>query len=140
MKGDIQSFARLIRGVENLLREASVPSRFFYDVLIAVDEIFSNIVIHGYRNEPGGSIRVAASIDDKKFEITFVDHGAEFKPRDEQPRLGKALLTGEYPGLGLFITKNLMDEFHYEHVNGENRTRLVKNISPEEEKPGGAEK
>jgi serine/threonine-protein kinase RsbW len=131
LKSDLKSLAELTDGIEDLLRRAGISSSFYNDVLIAVDEIFSNIMIHGYKNEPGGSIRVSALIEGNKFEITFADDGVEFEPRKENPKLGKALLTGEYPGLGLFITRNLMDEFHYEHVKGENRTRLVKNF------PGG---
>jgi len=130
LKSDLQSLARLSGSIEGLLRRSGISPGVYNDVLIAVDEIFSNIIIHGYKNDPGGNVRVTAMLDDKKFEITFVDEGIKFEPRTEPPKLGKALLTGEYPGLGLFITRNIMDEFHYEHVKGENRTRLVKKIPP----------
>lgn len=132
MKSDMQSLADLAGGIEELMLDAGVSRRVCNDVLIAVDEIFSNIMIHGYNSDPGGSIRVAASVDlngDNRIEITFADDGIGYEPRRESPRLGRALLTEDYPGLGLFITRNLMDEFHYERVGGENRTRLVKRIS-----------
>jgi len=129
LKSDLKSLAELSGGIESLLRGAGVSPSVYNDVLIAVDEIFSNIMIHAYKNDPRGSIRIAAMLSGKKFEITFSDDGEKFEPGEDKPRLGKALLTEDYPGLGLFITRNLMDEFHYEHVNGENRTRLVKIIS-----------
>lgn len=129
VKSDMQSLAEVTGGIEGLLSGAGVSRRVLNDVLIAVDEILSNIMIHGYKNDPGGGIRVAASLNNKKLEITFFDKGVEYEPGGENPRLGKALLTEEYPGLGLFITRKLMDEFHYERVEGENRTRLIKKIS-----------
>ena len=129
LKSDLQSLAELSGGIESLLRGAGVSPGVYNDVLIAVDEIFSNIIIHAYKNDPRGSVRIAAMLSGKKFEITFADDGEKYEPRKDEPKLGKALLTEEYPGLGLFITRNLMDEFHYEHVDGENRTRLVKIIS-----------
>lgn len=129
LKSDMQSLGELSGRIEGLLRDAGVSPGVYNDVLIAVDEIFSNIMIHGYKNDPRGSIRITAVISGKKLEITFADDGEKFEPRHDKPRLGKALLTEDYPGLGLFITRNLMDEFHYEHVNGENRTRLVKILS-----------
>ena len=128
VKSDTQSLAELTGSMQEFMRAAGVPARVANDVLVAFDEICSNIMIHGYKNDPRGSIRVVARLNRRKIEITFTDHGAEYEPRKEDPRLGKALLTEEYPGLGLFITKKLMDEFHYEHANGENRTRLVKKI------------
>lgn len=128
LKSDLQSLARLTDGIEDLMRRHGIPPKVYNDVLIAVDEIYSNIIIHGYKNDPSGSIRVSATLDDKKFEITFFDEGVMYEPRRETPKLGKDLLAGDYPGLGLFITRSIMDEFHYERVQGENRTRLVKNI------------
>lgn len=129
LKSDMQSLAEISGKIEGLLRDAGVSPGVYNDVLIAVDEIFSNIMIHAYKNDPGGSVRIAAMLSGGKFEITFADDGEKYEPKNDKPRLGKALMTEEYPGLGLFITRNIMDEFHYEHVHGENRTRLVKKIS-----------
>ncbi len=71
LKSDLQSLAELSEGIESLLRGAGVPPNVCNDVLIAVDEIFSNIMIHAYKNDPRGSIRIAAMLSGKKFEILF---------------------------------------------------------------------
>ena len=108
--------------------EAGLDKKRTYRLELAVDEIATNIVNHGYL-EAGlmGDVVARATIDAHALTITLEDTAVPFDPgrlkRPEQIDLPIA----ERPigGLGVFLAIENVDEFRYEYVDGHNRNIFV---------------
>lgn len=121
---DVQTF------VEEHLENADCPMKAQMQIGIAVEEIFVNIASYAYNPEKGNAtVRVEVSEEPVTVTVTFIDHGVPYDP------LAKAdpdvTLTAEergIGGLGIFMTKKLMDDVAYEYRDGKNILTLKKNL------------
>jgi anti-sigma regulatory factor (Ser/Thr protein kinase) len=97
---------------------------------LAVDEIVTNSIVHGY-DEAGieGDIRIEAAIDDERLTIVVEDSGPHYDPTQHhmptEEDLSSPLDTRDIGGLGIYLAVNSIDEFHFEHVNNRNRNIFV---------------
>ena len=103
------------------------PEGTRYNVLLAVQEMVTNVLRHAYQLDESRPIEVVFSLDEDSLQIELRDQGPEFDPlayEDEQ------LLDGEMPtetgGFGIHIARVVMDEVRYERVDGWNCLRLTK--------------
>jgi anti-sigma regulatory factor (Ser/Thr protein kinase) len=104
-----------------------------YGLALAVDEIATNIITHGYE-ETGRTqgwesedIRIHASITGSALEITLEDTGTPFDPRSRPAPddLHAPLAERDAGGLGIFLALKKVDDFRYDYVAGRNRNILV---------------
>lgn len=94
-------------------------------VNLIVEEIFVNIVFHSKTE----FIIVNVDYDDSTLTLEFIDNGIEFNPLlKEDPIPPTNIDEAEVGGLGIFLTKELADEIHYNYINGENHLRIIKNV------------
>jgi serine/threonine-protein kinase RsbW len=70
--------------------KSSYP-RALGDVLLALSEVVTNAVVHGYRNETGGEVRVEAEHSDDRLTLSVADQGRGMAPRHDSPGLGLGL-------------------------------------------------
>ena len=97
---------------------------------LAVDEIVTNSIVHGY-DEAGieGDIRIEADIDDERLMIVVEDSGPHYDPTQHnmptEEDLSTPLDTRDIGGLGIYLAVNSIDEFRFEHVNDRNRNIFV---------------
>jgi serine/threonine-protein kinase RsbW len=97
---------------------------------LAVDEIVTNSIVHGY-DEAGieGDIRIEADIDDERLMIVVEDSGPHYDPTQHnlptQEDLSSPLDTRDIGGLGIYLAVNSIDEFRFEHVDDRNRNIFV---------------
>jgi serine/threonine-protein kinase RsbW len=121
----------------DFLKEASaaagLDSKAAYRLQLAVDEVVTNIIVHGYQ-EAGleGNIDLSSEIDDRALTITVQDSATPFDPTKHKPpeNLDKPLEERNIGGLGVYLALKSVDEFTYEHKDGRNRNRFVILRSP----------
>lgn len=90
-----------------------------------VEEIFVNIVNYSKTK----FIKVNIEFDNALLTIEFIDNGVEFNPLlKETPELPENIEDAQIGGLGIFLTKEFADEITYNHVNGENHLKIMKNV------------
>jgi len=94
---------------------------------LAVDEIATNIIRHGYQDQPG-MIEIELSQQDDALVIHVRDRAPPFNPTEVlSPDLTKSLHNREPGGLGIYITKQVMDTVtHRLASHGGNELILVK--------------
>ncbi len=92
------------------LAQAGFDEKSSGEVVLAVDERLTNIIRHGYRGGPG-KIELDARFSDGSLKISIKDYSAKFNPLNQPaPKLPP-----ENPGgLGIFLTRKLMDEVTYD--------------------------
>jgi serine/threonine-protein kinase RsbW len=60
------------------------------DIVLAVSEAATNVVVHAYEGRPG-TITVVAHVEDGQLHILVRDHGSGIAPPDDTPRQGHGL-------------------------------------------------
>jgi serine/threonine-protein kinase RsbW len=76
--------------VRDFLHSLGADPRAFGDVLLALSEIVTNAVVHGYRGREG-VVRVEAEHSDHELVLSVADHGGGMAPRHDSPGLGLGL-------------------------------------------------
>lgn len=95
---------------------------------MAVDEYATNIITYGYRDSGRtGDIDAAATIDDEQLVIALVDSAAPYDPtqKADPTNLEDPLDEREIGGLGIMLTRQSLDEWIYEYVDGRNCNYFV---------------
>jgi len=118
---------------------AGLDRRASYRLRLAVDEIATNIIVHGYANAGHqGVLELRADIDDRTLTIAIDDTGVTCDPRQAPiPDINLPLDQRPIGGLGVYLAMCNVDEFVYEHVGDRNRTIFKMYLPPtalEEEK------
>ena len=114
------------KNLESLGCSASVQ----FQLDVAVEEIFVNIASYAYGTEAGPAvICVDASTDPACVTITFMDHGVPYDPLAKpDPDITLPLRDRKRGGLGIFMTKQYMDDFTYQYRDGQNILTLKKRL------------
>jgi len=119
----IPELAAFRESMRVLLSEAGYDEKKSGEVVLAVDERLTNIIRHGYSGGPG-CIEVEAVYSEGCLKVSVKDYSAKFNPLNQPaPKLPP-----ETPGgLGIFLTRELMDEVVYdESFTGGNLLHLKK--------------
>jgi serine/threonine-protein kinase RsbW len=103
---------------------AGLDRRASYRLRLAVDEIATNIIVHGYANAGHqGVLELRADIDDRTLTIAIDDTGVTYDPRQAPiPDINLPLDQRPIGGLGVYLAMRNVDEFVYEHFGDRNRT------------------
>lgn len=113
--------------VESSLERTKCPADVKAKVLIAVDEIGSNIV----RYSGSETVRLTCELAQTPpvVRLTFTDSGAAWNPlAHRDPDVKEGLEERAIGGLGILMVKKLMDGVSYERRGGENRLALRKQL------------
>jgi anti-sigma regulatory factor (Ser/Thr protein kinase) len=96
-------------------------------LVLVLEELFTNTVVHGYGAGTEGPVWVALAGGDGGIEVTYEDAGPAFDPLAAAPgpRL-EARMPAEAPpgGLGLALVRGLSASVRYVRVGGRNRITL----------------
>ena len=114
--------------LEERLGEAGCPPKTLMQINVAVEEIFINIASYAYAPETGNAVvRVEVTKDPAAVTITFSDRGKPYDPTArEDPDISLPADDRPIGGLGVFLTKKIMDEASYEFKDGQNILTLKK--------------
>ena len=125
-----ENLPQVISFIEEHLDEMSCSPKIKMQISVAAEEIFVNIANYAYRPDTGkATVRVEVSDDPLSVVITFMDHGKPFDPtKKEDPDVTLSADERNIGGLGIFMTKKIMDDLNYEYVDGKNILRIKKNI------------
>ena len=103
---------------------AGLDRRASYNLRLAVDEIVTNIIVHGYADAGlQGTLELRANIDDSTLTVSIEDSGVAYDPR-QAPVPVTSLPLEELPigGLGVYLALKSVDEYLYERVGARNRS------------------
>ena len=116
--------------VDARLELVDCPLKIQLQIDVALEEIFINIAHYAYRPGKGpATVRVDVSDEPITVTITFIDQGVPYDPlAKDDPDITLPADEREIGGLGIFMTKKLMDDVVYEYKDGSNILRLVKKL------------
>ena len=105
-----------------------------FQLKVCTEEIFVNVASYAYAPDTG-MITVTAdeSVDPLSVTLSFIDSGTPFDPLAKpDPAKDRPFSQAKKGGLGIFITKRMMDEVSYAYQDGRNILTIRKTIPPTE--------
>lgn len=131
LKTEIAEFDRLRNWFQDFARQLDLPEEITDRMLIAADEVFTNISAYAYSGAIG-QVEVSAEQKEAMLRLTFKDTGKPFDPtKSSDPDTRSPVKERPIGGLGIFVVKRLMDKVEYRRENGCNVLTLTKRIFPE---------
>lgn len=131
-----ESLPLLASYCQQAARRVGLDARTSYRLRLAVDELATNAITHGYgitaprgrrAREPRLVLRVGAC-GDQMLSLVLEDRAPPFDPRTHTVSAAARSLPLEQRsvgGLGLFLVRRSVDALDYERVDGVNRTILT---------------
>jgi phosphoserine phosphatase RsbU/P len=127
---DLSEIAVARDALDRLGSEFDVPARALMHLQVALDEIVSNVVKYSWPDGAKHELLVRMTVSAGGMAVDVFDDGRPFDPR-EAPE-PNALREGQRPrpgGVGIHMTKKLVDNLAYERIDGRNHTRFTKNCA-----------
>jgi serine/threonine-protein kinase RsbW len=114
--------------VRNVLNENHVPELQVSAIVLALDEMCSNLMIHGHHCNPEHIIEL--HIDHpggSAFIFEIIDNGSMFDiTKFSEPDMESLVQDKRKGGLGIRLVKSIMDKIEYTTEGGKNICRLTK--------------
>ncbi len=107
-----------------------VPPGIRRSVLVALDDLLSNTIMHGFAGRKSGEVAIEADLSTERLTLTISDDGDPFDPLTAQAP--DTTLTAEQRlpgGLGIHLVRQLMDEVSYERRDGRNIVTVAKRLT-----------
>ena len=122
--GKLESLGAIANFTIKAARLADLDRKTTYKLRLAVDEIATNVIEHGYL-EAGltGNITCRAEFDEDRLKIVLEDWGLAYNsPQHSQPiTLQQPLIQRPIGGLGIYLAIHNVDDFQYERIGDRNR-------------------
>ena len=129
LRNRLSELATLCEKMDGVGRALGLSRRCLFEINLALDELFTNIISYGFQDQSEHFIRVRISADRNVLTVVLEDDGVAFNPVEcIPPERPCALEDCQVGGLGIHLVKNLMDEVVYERRAGTNVLTLKKCI------------
>ena len=118
--------ARIATAIEDLGQQDDWPDELVFRVNLVLEELVLNIIDYGQDGrDPDIALEIESDVDVVRIELS--DRGRPFDPLTEapEPDLTAPLAERSMGGLGVHLTKTLMDEVRYSREACRNRLSIV---------------
>lgn len=129
LKNRISELNRLGQKLQAFGASVGLSKKCVFQINLAVDELFTNIVKYGFADDNLHYIAVVLSHENGRISIRVEDNGIPFDPAAKQTsELKDPLEHCKIGGLGLHLVKKIMDDIAYERSGEKNVITLIKYI------------
>jgi len=107
-------------------KDIDISDEDYYVIELSLLEICINIIRYAYPLEDG-NISLKIWRQERQIHLEIRDKGLAFDPRESKtPDLENIMNSGRKGGLGIFLTRKLMDGIEYRREGGQNILTLTK--------------
>ena len=127
IRNNIADLAALTTAMGGVGTEYGMPEQSLFQLQVALDEIVSNVIKYAWPEGGAHDIEIRITVQDEGVEVEIIDDGRMFDPRDAPKR--DRPLPGQRPqlgGVGVQMTKQLVDRIGYARIGDRNHTTLTK--------------
>jgi anti-sigma regulatory factor (Ser/Thr protein kinase) len=127
----IEELPAVSETVEALGQEEDWAPDVSYAIVLALEEVATNVVRHGGGEEGTSEIEIEVISTDEEVRVEVRDSGKPFDPFHDapEPDIDAALEDRTIGGLGVHFVRVLMDEASYRREDGRNHVTMVKRRS-----------
>lgn len=123
-----------LKGVRDFIRTSlknhGIPDLEISEMVLALDEMCSNLMIHAHHCNPTELFELHILVD-KNDPVVFeiIDDGSVFDINQfSEPSIDNIIHEKRKGGLGIRLVKSIMDKVEYEHMKNKSVCRLVKKV------------
>jgi len=129
LSAELESLSAFRKLIKTICKDVNgLNEDVIYEIQLAVDEVCTNIITHGYEGMDPGSIILRVELEPGRVVVFITDFGHPFEPVEpEAPDLEATLEERDEGGLGLFFVFMSIDDINYESSAVGNTTTLIKN-------------
>lgn len=111
-------------------KQLGFEKKELFQLKVCTEEIFVNVASYAYAPDTGTiTVTAQGSADPLSITLSFIDSGTPFDPLAKpDPAKNRPFSQAKKGGLGIFITKKLMDEVGYVYEDGRNILTIRKTI------------
>ncbi len=129
LKNNLAELERLATEVTGWCSRQSLSEDVEYQLNLVLDEVVSNVIRHGYRDQRPHEIRVDLDFREGELRIRVEDDGVHFSPlQAPPPDITKPINERRVGGLGLYMVRQIMDSLDYRRENGRNSLVMTKRV------------
>lgn len=116
--------------VTDVLASHNLSEMETYKIVLAIDEICANLIIHSNECNDHESLEVEINYREGiNIEFLIKDKGTSFDiNRYEEPSMKEIIASKRKGGIGLMLVKRIMDEIEFTTENNYNICRLIKRL------------
>ncbi len=131
VSGTLDSLKAIADYVVEAAKAAGLDKKSTYRLRLAVDEVATNIITHGYQEANlSGKLDLFVDINDSALTLSVEDTGARYDPYEGgsiEEEFNKPLEERSMGGLGVYLAIQGVDKYFYERVGERNRNIFVVN-------------
>jgi anti-sigma regulatory factor (Ser/Thr protein kinase) len=132
IKSQLAELDRMRRFLKEYLKILKISDKDYFKIELALLEICVNIIRYAYPKS-NGDIIIKAWCDNERMFFEIRDSGVPFDPRKlKTPDIEESIRKEQTGGLGIFLSRTLMDGFDYKREDEQNVLTIYKNIKQAE--------
>ena len=125
LPNDLRELARVNELAHAFLERHMLAPKTLYTTSLAIEEVLSNVIRHGYQDADRHEISLCLRIDQGSVELLVEDDGREFDPSSApEVDLLAPLEERRAGGLGIHLLRTLTRGLRYERKDGRNHLRV----------------
>ena len=139
LRADLTALPAVARAIREELAHAGVEASIVHAVDLALEELLTNTIRHGYpRGHAGqGSIRLQLAVADDEVRVRIQDDGAAFDPTAAPlPEPPSSLASARVGGQGIRLVRSAIRDMRYRRTPEGNELELV--LRPEPGRDSGS--
>jgi len=116
--------------VTDVLHEHHVSDIETNMMVLAVDEVCANIIIHGHPTERDDFVKININFTNDGIWFEIVDKGAAFDIMSyNEPVLDELIKNKNKGGVGIMLVKKIMDKIEFSSTSRSNTLKLYKQVT-----------
>ena len=121
LKNDLSELENLCQNCEEIGRSINVSDKSIFEMNLALDELFTNIISYGFNDLREHIIKISITVEGDQLEMRIEDDGIPFNPLESKtPDFQCGIEDCKIGGLGIHLIKKLMDDLQYQRVADKN--------------------
>lgn len=123
---EIEALTEALRG---WAERRGVPARTINSIILMLDELLTNVVMHGYGEDDSGEIEVTVQTVANSIEVIIRDSAHAFDPFSiAEPDTTLDVEERDIGGLGVHFVRKMADSFAYRRDGDCNEVRFCKSF------------
>ena len=129
LKSDLGELETLCQHLNRFGEITGLSEACITDMNICLDEMFTNIVSYGFKDDLEHAISFTINLDNLEVTLIIEDDGIPFNPLEKkEPETPPDLIDVRIGGLGIHIVRKLMDAISYKRECNKNKLTMKKFI------------
>jgi len=127
-RSEIQEIPAIRKNLSDLQSEWSIPDSEMRQIVVMIEEIFSNILRYAYKDTQEHQVHISLEKNGEDILIQIRDDGIPFNPLEHHPGPVLDPAMSEDNGMGLTLIKTFSSSISYRRENQNNHLLITKKI------------